>query len=179
MGKSALLRLLVNHYPPSAGSVLILDVSNTFEDLESERVSVENPGRRNIQSWIDDVTGEGEGPRNGGFGPGLLVLDDADRYLSYSSFDGFRDVWLANRHLGLDVAVSAHRPQGVPKELLGATSELWLFAQEEAGAIEYLARMPTLRATFRDHDAPLPTEAGVALRVVPAQRSIQTVRIFK
>jgi hypothetical protein len=174
MGKSALAKKLVANYQDAHGpdSVRVLDPSYSFGDLG------EWPGRRGVDEWINEVTGDGEGPRNGGWS-GLLVLDDADRYLFAHSYDSFRDVWLANRHLGLDVIVTAHRPQGVPKELLSSSSELWLFAQEEANALDYLARLPSVGARFKElgPDA-LPTEKGLALRVVPRARSADLVRVF-
>lgn len=175
MGKSALCKRLITAYQREHGaqSVRALDPSGTFPGIG------EWPGRRNTTAWIEELTAEGEGPKAGGWGPGLLVLDDADRYLLAQSFDAWRDVWLANRHLGLDVVVTGHRAPALPKDLLGAASELWLFAQEEPRALEYLAKLPSLRGTFQANpDAPLPTEKGEALRVVPRARSIQRVRIW-
>lgn len=173
MGKSALASKLINSYRATFGpeSVRMLDPSGTFDDGEW-------PGRKGVDAWINELTADGEGPKGGGWGPGLLVLDDADRYLLPQSFDSFRDVWLANRHLGLDVIVTAHRAPAVPKDLLGSATELWLFAQEEPRALEYLAKIPALRATFDELADPLPTEPGLALRVVPRFRTVQLVNVF-
>jgi len=174
MGKSALARQLVERYQLAHGedSVRVLDPSGTFPELG------EWPGRRQVNAWVEELTAEGEGPKGGGWGPGLLVLDDADRYLLPTSFDAFRDVWLANRHLGLDVVVTAHRAPAVPKDLLGSSTELWLFAQEEPRALEYLAKIPALRASFDELTDPLPVEPGFALRVVPRRREVQLVDVF-
>lgn len=174
MGKSAWARQLVTRYQGAHGddSVRVLDPSGTFDELG------EWPGRKRVNEWISELTADGEGPKAGGWGPGLLVLDDADRYLLPMSFDAFRDVWLANRHLGLDVIVTAHRAPSVPKDLLGAASELWLFAQEEPRALEYLARIPALRATFDELADPLPVVPGHALRVVPRRREVTLVDVF-
>lgn len=174
MGKSALAKQLVERYQLAHGedAVRVLDPSGTFPELG------EWPGRRQVNAWIEELTADGEGPKGGGWGPGLLVLDDADRYLLPTSFDSFRDVWLANRHLGLDVVVTAHRAPAVPKDLLGSSSELWLFAQEEPRALEYLAKIPALRATFDELADPLPVEPGFALRVVPRRREVQLVDVF-
>lgn len=169
MGKSALAKQLVDAYD---GEVRVLDPSGTFPELG------EWCGRRNVNAWIEELTGDGEGPKGGGWGPGLLVLDDADRYLLSTSFDSFRDVWLANRHLGLDVIVTAHRAPAVPKDLLGSATELWLFAQEEPRALEYLAKIPTLRPCFDELADPLPTVPGLALRVVPRARTVELIRVF-
>lgn len=174
MGKSALCKRLIAAYQRQHGadSVRALDPSHTFPGLG------EWPGRRNVVDWIEQLTAEGEGPRGGGWGPGMLVLDDADRYLLPQSYDAWRDVWLANRHLGLDVVVTGHRAPALPKDLLGSASELWLFAMEEPRALEYLAKIPTLASTFKQNRAPLPKEKGEALRVIPSAHSLQRVRIW-
>lgn len=169
MGKSALARELLKRYP---GPKKVLDPSHSFPEFDGEW-----PGRRNVNDWLTKVTGDGEGPRKGGF-RGLLVLDDCDRYLTSASFDEWRDVWLANRHLGLDVVATAHRPSMVPKDLLGSADELWLFAQEEPLALAYLAKLPSLRPTFANNKTPLPNVKGEALRVVPSKLLVQRVRIF-
>lgn len=170
MGKTALAKKLLAAYP---GDKRILDPSGNFTEEEGH----EWPGRRNVNEWIDELTAEGGGPAKGGWGPGLLVLDDADRYLTATAADSFRDVWLANRHLGLDVIVTAHRPQGVPKDLLGSTEELWLFAQEEPRALDYLASIPALRFLATE-GAELPTEPGYALRVKLRARAVELVDVF-
>lgn len=168
MGKTFLTRQLVDRYP---GDVRVLDPGGAFEFGEW-------PGRKGTEEWISELTADGEGPAGGGWGPGLLVLDDADRYLAAHSMDAWRDVWLANRHLQLDVMVNAHRPQGLPKDLLGCTRELWLFAQEEPRALEYLASVPSLAPIFREAREPLPTKAGEALRVRVFDRSIKRIKLF-
>lgn len=174
MGKSALVRKMIAPYQAQHGanSVRALDPSRTFEDLGIS----EWPGRKGVEPWIDAVTGDGEGPRNGGW-CGLLILDDADRYLQSHSRDAFNDVWTANRHLGLDVVITAHRPQGIPKEAISSASELWLFAQEEVNALDYLRQIPTIKASTQGVDA-LPTEAGIALRVIPRARTAELVDVF-
>lgn len=174
MGKTALVKRVVAAYQRQHGakSVRALDPSGALPGLG------EWPGRRNTTAWIEELTAEGEGPGAGGWGPGLLVLDDADRYLLPMSLDAWRDVWLANRHLGLDVIVTGHRAPALPKDLLGAASEFWLFAQEEVRALDYLASIPTLRGAFKGIASPLPAVKGLALRVVPATRSVQLMRIW-
>ncbi len=167
-----LIRPLVQRYLAAGGQVRILDPGGEFDELG------EWPGRGAVDEWIDELTACGEGPRAGGWGPGLLVLDDADRYLGPGRSKAWDDVWMANRHLGLDVLVSAHRPQGVPKELLGAAHELWLFQQDEPRALEYLADIPALRPVFEGNEHPLPNERGLALRVLVREQQLQLVRLF-
>lgn len=173
MGKSALAKSWLTAYQQVNGpdSVRALDPSRTLGDVG------EWPGRAVLRDWFDELTGHGEGPAGGGWGPGMLVLDDADRWLRPWIQDEVVDLWLANRHLGLDIVVTAHRPQAVPKDMIGSSSELWLFAMEEPRALDYFARIPTLRALLTG-EVELPTEPGYALRVVPRSRSVQLVDVF-
>lgn len=167
-----LTRPLVQRYLAGGGKVRILDPAGEFDELG------EWPGRGNTDEWIDTLTGEGLGPRGGGWGPGLLVLDDADRYLGAGTEKHFRDLWVANRHLGLDLVVSGHRPQGLPKDLLGAADELWLFQQDEPRALEYLAEIPALEPVFAGATHPLPKKPGMALKVLVHERQVYLVRLF-
>lgn len=169
VGKTALARKLVDSY--DAGPVRILDPSGNWGERG------EWPGRRETDAWIDELTAEGGGPGKGGWGPGLLVLDDADRYLLAQSHDSFRDVWLANRHLGLDVLVTAHRAPSIPKDLLGAADELWLFRQAEVRALDYLSKIPALEFLLEE-GYELPREKGLALRVMVHEHTGELVKIF-
>lgn len=176
MGKSALGRVLISGYiaQHGTGSVRALDPSRTFEDLGVS----EWPGRSGVEDWLSELTGDGEGPGGGGWGPGLVVLDDADRWLRPWIQEEVVDLFIANRHLGLDLFITAHRPQAVSKDLVGGVSELWLFAQEEPHALEYFMRMQALKATLKSSDVELPTEPGYALRVVPRRREVSLVDVF-
>ncbi len=56
---------------------------------------------------------------------------------------------------------SAHRPQGIPKEMLAAAKLLWLFAMEEPNAVSWLKEIPALAdITFN-----LPDRRFMALKV--------------
>lgn len=167
---------MLDRYP---GEVIILDPAGQWEDGEWPAGAYRNP--KSLNAWIDEVTNEGRGPPGPRVGEegALLVLDDADRYLpQWSAGNPWRDVWLANRHLRLDVIVTAHRPQGVPKDLLEACAELWLFALHEPLALDYLSRVPSLASIFRSGEHPLPTRPGQALRVVKASGDVQRVKLF-
>ena len=188
MGKTSLARRIVMTYQQAHGdeSVRVLDPSGAFPELgewplRSPRGRCEECDTRHSRTggWIAELTAHGDGPAGGGWGPGLLVLDDADRYLTPSSLDDWRDLWLANRHLGLDVVVTAHRPQGIPKELLGAASELWLFGQDEPLALDYLRTIrPVARALEAGHLSDLPASPGEAVRVLPREGRAELVRLF-
>lgn len=173
MGKTRLLNLMIDRYPAAAGSVRALDRSHQWAWGEW-------PGRgKALQEWLQELMGEDKDgrplPSAPGKHRGLLVLDDADRYLTSSSAVGdlFRDLWLANRHYQMDLAVTAHRPQGIPKDLINAADEIWIFPIGEPRALDYLREIPALeRAGLRQ----LPERAGVALRV--RANTLQEVTLF-
>lgn len=174
---NGITRPLVQRYLAAGGQVKILDPAGEFDEL-GESIACW-PGRGATDEWIDNLTAYGEGPRAGGWGPGLLVLDDADRFLSSGNTRSWQDLWMANRHLGLDVVVTAHRPQGVPKELLGSCHELWLCMQDEPHALEYLSAIPALAPIFETGEHPLPTEPGRALKVLVRERQLFEVELFR
>lgn len=178
MGKTRLVNALVDRYPASAGTVRALDPAGQWDWGEWPGGS-----QKLLKAWLQELKGENEdGQRIPGAERhrGLLILDDCDRYISNSSFvrDGWRDLLVANRHYHLDIAATAHRPQGVPKDMLASATELWLFAQEEPLALEYLRKIPTLAGTFAQNKAPLPVKAGLALRVRPRAREVKLVKLF-
>lgn len=174
VGKTTLVMHIARAYLAAfgEGSIRSLDPAGQFEEFGGEW-----PGRGGVRDWINELTAHGDGPAKGGWGPGLLILDDADRYIDPHAYNDFRDVWIANRHLGLDVIVSAHRPQGIPKELLGCTHELYLFQQEEPLALEYLSKIPTLKASLAKDGTMLPEEAFVALKVTRGSRETELIQV--
>lgn len=187
-GKTALAKMVIADYRRRHGerSVHIIDPSYSFDGegvwpgrnkVPKQRADGKTIWVSAIDAHIDTLTAGGRGPRFGGWS-GLLVLDDADRYLTAGGNEYWRDIWLANRHLGLDVLVTAHRAAAVPKDLLGSAYELWLFAMDEPNALKYLAKVPQLTALF-DGQHPLPSQKGQALRVVPSQGKLSYVTLFK
>lgn len=164
IGKTFLTRMMIADYLASQDDdVVIVDPGRQFD--EEERVFPEWAGKKNLPAWIDDLTAGGQGPADGGF-QGLLVLDDADRYIGVRTADEWVDLFFANRHLHLDIIVSAHRPQSIPKDLIGSAYQLILFQQDEELALEYLSKIgPVKSALSRGERVELPTEKGVALVV--------------
>lgn len=72
--------------------------------------------------------------------PGLLVLDDADRYLTGAPPTGiFRDLFTSFRHWRLDVIVNARRTQDIPKVAISSSQALALFIHRELYGRQYLA----------------------------------------
>lgn len=70
---------------------------------------------------------------------GLLVLDDADRYLTGAPPTGiFRDLFTSFRHWRLDVILNARRSQDVPKVAIASASGLALFIHRELYGRRYL-----------------------------------------
>lgn len=173
-GKTTLLQTWIDRYPASSGSVRALDPPpGTWPWGEW-------PGYSGIREWLSRVKGvDADGLPIAGAEPhrGLLVADDCDRYIGNVSYirDGWRDLWVANRHFHMDVAAVARRPQELPKVMLAAASEIWCFAQEESYAEEYLLGL----RIFRVHGiTSLPQESGVAYRLRPRDGVCQLVQVF-
>lgn len=184
-------------------SVIALDVSGDIEAAIPELAEAcEWPGVDGVGEWFRELTAEGEGPAGGGWGPGLLVMPDADSYLTPTVTGPLRDLWVRNRHLGLDVLLDGHRPQGLPKDLFLACSELWVFALDEPRAWAYLSHVRGLGPIVRHHlkmleetrpariaeleelarvrkYPPIPSQPGEALRVFPREGRVEAVRLFK
>jgi len=73
--------------------------------------------------------------------PCLVVLDDADTYLSGGQPRGiWRDFFMTFRHWRCDVLIIARRPQEIPKAVFQNASTVALFASTEPGAREYLTQ---------------------------------------
>lgn len=66
--------------------------------------------------------------------PTFLVLDDADDYLEHPlpKRSPFKSLFLRNRHLQMDVIVTARRAQGLPGQLLSSVDYLYVFALSSA-----------------------------------------------
>lgn len=65
---------------------------------------------------------------------GLLLADDADRYVPKRPRDSspWRKIFLTNRHLDIDLLVTARRPQNLPDELLSGVDVLFVFQMSQA-----------------------------------------------
>lgn len=178
MGKSLLARQYAQAYQ---GKKIILDMNRQWEGGEWVPGAQNDPSL--LDPWINRITNNGEGPptklydRNGQrvdihgrpirVGPegAMLILDDADNYLpTHNGASPWRCLWIKNRHLRLDVLITAHRTQGLPKELIAAARTLWLFAMNEPYALKYLAKIPALSNSGVDGFR-LPQEKFKALRV--------------
>jgi hypothetical protein len=73
------------------------------------------------------------------WGPGLLIFDDADAYIRFSTRIQ-RNALTSNRHQQKDQIVIARRPQGIPKDAIASAKAVFLFAGSltEVGARDYL-----------------------------------------
>jgi len=153
-GKTTLVRRWVDSYP---GSVRALDPAGEFSFGEWPVGEGGKTRRQAISDWLKELTGDGRGNWEG-----LLILDDSDRYASVVPSEAWTDVYCANRHVGLDVIVTAHRPQGVAKELLANADIVYIFQQDEPLARKYLEKFTQIEGLA---DL-IPTEKGRALVVV-------------
>lgn len=99
--------------------------------------------KKSLENWFNKLTGNGRGPPHGvvPMEGGLLILDDADDYVSAAPYSFWKTLWNRNAHLRLDLIVTAHRPQGIPKDLIANSDQLILFPMGEKYAIEYLAEI--------------------------------------
>lgn len=172
-GKTALVRQMVRRYPGRVRGLAPAPAPD-WKWAEWPGSSPEA-----LREWVRGVLGCDEEMRRIGKGhTGLLVLDDASTYLGAMSHprDGFRELWNMNRHFGLDVVIVGHRPQTLPKDVFGNADEIWLFAQREARALEYLESIGGLE-DLSGHD--LPSGPGEALRFRAETGEVSRVRIFK
>ena len=73
--------------------------------------------------------------------PCLLVLDDADRFLTGAPPTGiWRDLFTSFRHWRCDVILNARRTQDVPKVAIASASYLSLFIHRELYGRQYLEK---------------------------------------
>lgn len=70
-------------------------------------------------------------------GPGMLVLDDADKYARHAT-EVIDDLMTSFRHWKKDVVVVARRPQGIPKDAIANASSLAIFSTREVYARRYI-----------------------------------------
>lgn len=124
-GKTSLVDEWINTYP---GRVLMIDPNAQWGD--DPRAVWPGVGSA-LRDYIESLKGEFSG---------LIVLDDADRYLSAHTSEGsvWRDLFTSNRHWRVDILVIARRPQGIPKDLIAGSSHLALFRIREPYARKYL-----------------------------------------
>ena len=157
--------------------IFIADPNRGFPAPYGEFPAGGNEDPSLLYPWIRGITGNGEGPpvsKRVGMEGGLIVLDDADVYLENTNgINPWRPLWTKNRHLRLDVIVTAHRPQGVPKEMIAAAKMMYLFAMEEPNAVTWLQKIPCLQGL----DMELPDEPFYALKL--ALRPREEPRIVK
>lgn len=124
-GKTTLIDKWIKDYRDAGGQVKILDPSAQFGSA-GEWPS-EGP-----EAYLEGLKGNFSG---------LLVLDDADRYLSASPKGIWRDLFTSFRHWGVNLLVVARRPQGVPKDVIASADELVLFRMSEVHARNYLSKL--------------------------------------
>lgn len=113
--------------------------------------------------------------------PGLLLLDDADRYLSGGAPRGvWKDLFTSFRHWRLDVFLNARRTQDIPKMAIQSADTCYIFRQREVHGREYLAKQ--LGEEILPHIPTAPFEylrvdvdSGELLRGVTRARRTRTV----
>jgi hypothetical protein len=158
-GKTLLTRLLITawldsfkrEFPAWKGRypIFIADPNCGFPAPYGEFPDEAHEDTTAMFPWIREITGHGHGPSRSSrvtSAGGLLVLDDADTYIqNTNAINPWRPLWTKNRHLRLDIIVSAHRPQGIPKEMFAVANLVYCFQMEEPNAVSWLESIPILK----------------------------------
>lgn len=126
-----------------------------------------------LYPWVRRLTNNGIGPTDPPT-PGQLVglegafveLDDAENAIPPMTMSTpWHCLWTENRHLRLDVFLTAHRPQDISKTAIGCAHHLYLFAMDEPYAFDYLSDLPSLRSSNLMFDNP-PESRGECIHVI-------------
>jgi len=185
MGKSTLARELAANYIAHERrrgvkpNVIAIDPNLRWEGAFFPPEAHEDSAA--LVDLVRKITGGGRGPpfsemvdRRGA----LLILDDADTFFDAGMpYKPWKPVWQRNRHLRLSIILIGHRSQDIPKLAIAMSSRLYLFAMEEPGCLEYLARVPAIgRDVLRQK---LPTRPGLALEITTRpERKNRVVDVF-
>ena len=130
-GKTTLVEQWIGDYMRRGGDVMILDPSAQFGDLGVW--PEEGP-----EAFIINLKGNFHG---------LLVLDDADRYLSATPRGIWRDLFTSFRHWGVNLLVVSRRTQGIPKDVIASADDVIIFRLSEPHARKYLRGLVGEKAT--------------------------------
>lgn len=155
-GKTTLVEFLTNRwrrtYP--GDPVYILDPNDAFPGDPCATWPVSG----DAEAWLEALKAH---RAKNGMRPGLLLLDDADRYLTGGAPRGiFKDLFTSFRHWRLDVMVNARRTQDIPKMVIQSADTCYIFRQREVHGREYLAKQLGEHILHR-----IPTEPFRYLRV--------------
>lgn len=101
---------------------------------------------------IRSITNNGMGPTPKGPNPmvgmegALIEFDDGDSFIPIPiKGTPYHTLFLENAHCRLDVQVTAHRPETLDKNLLGAAHHIYLFYMGESYAVKYLRSLEGLQ----------------------------------
>jgi hypothetical protein len=185
-GKTTLARWLLKGMSNERGPLIAVDPARQFPGGEWPRgFGYDQDVQRR---WLQEITNDGEGPmmpptrdsdgnairKRVGPEGAVLLLDDADRFLpNYPS--RWADVWMANRHLRLDVIVTAHRPQDIPKPLIESASYLYLFNMGEPRALDYIRKIGWVGSLA----SKMPDRQGLCLAISRMPRGARWLDVFK
>lgn len=131
-GKSSLADEIVRAYEKAGGKVWICDPSNAWPRHRGRFWPQTGPKAGDFLIGLDDMLWQ---LRNAG--PGLLVLDDADRYMKHPT-RAREDLIVSFRHWQKDVLIISRRPQGIPKDCIQNADALAVFATREVYARRYI-----------------------------------------
>ena len=132
-GKTSLLDELIALYRKAhpKARVVILDPNDQFRGQGGEW-----PPDADVASWLRKL----KASRGKNAPPMLLVLDDADKFLTGGPPTGvFRDLFTSFRHWRCDVLINARRTQDIPKVVIASSSTVAIFVHRELYGRQYLA----------------------------------------
>lgn len=133
-GKTSLvdeLRLRYKQNHPNA-PIYLLDPNAQW----SESDGAQWPKDGDATAWLEQLLAKRE---KQGKPPGLLVLDDMDKFLNGGPPSGvWRDLFTGFRHKRLDVICNARRSQDVPKVVIASSAQCALFVHRELYGRQYI-----------------------------------------
>lgn len=177
MGKTRLAKAYFAAHP--GPTKIVADPGSNWEKGEFPADGFES--KKALGNWLDEITGKGLGPPHSkrvGLEGGLLVLDDADCFPGISMpISKWSTLWNRYAHFRLDVIVTGHRPQTLPKDLFANSSQIIMFNMEEPYALKYLAEINGLQQLASGNLA-IPTEPGNALVWNRKTRTLSYMKTF-
>jgi energy-coupling factor transporter ATP-binding protein EcfA2 len=116
-GKTTLAEQIAHTYVRLDGRAWAIDPNGAWEKSPGVKSLWPAEGIAGIDELLQD---------SATWKPGLVILDDADRYFRHPS--QIRDDYLtSNRHMRKDLLVISRRPQGIPKDAISNARFVALF----------------------------------------------------
>ncbi len=116
-GKTTFAEQIAHYYVRLGGRAWAIDPNGAWEKSDGVKSLWPPDGIAGIDALLQD---------SATWKPGLVILDDADRYFRHPS--QIRDDYLtSNRHMRKDLLMLSRRPQGIPKDAISNARFVALF----------------------------------------------------